>query len=480
VDLWGFITDHDDCLHTRTDAEHVCATSFMQSSFAVSADGGVFRNLSQVSTRIPTKQAVAHRQKPVLHILFLIRDRMPHAAVWQRFFQLAPPDSYHIWVHCAQDCDEKYLRSILPDAHRVPTVSTQYCFDLVTPFIQLLRFALYRHQQATVPNEKFVLVSESTLPVKPYDHVYKLLTADDLSDFSTWMSDKWPAALVNGKPTLLVKSSQWSFLNRRHAQKMVQEWRPAPAQATFWSVSVSSEHKSRLFRWEFQPALGYGSCIDEEAVYATVCGAFDTTEAPTASAVKKCDGTTDVHYPTTQFQGRHRTFVMWRELENTDPLAKALLQDKSSQITLASGFHPSRFVRMSREALASMRVSDYLFARKFEVGSYNPEDIDILVASDIMGQDAPLTAGTTVQVQAPLIFLMHADPHEEEGTSAVGEELASELSKMEPSAQPLEVPVMMLGSELSKMEPSEIPLEVRVRMPLVVLHTKDAIKNAIT
>jgi len=205
------------------------------------------------------------------------------------------------------------------------------------------------------------------------------LTADDLSDFSTWMSDKWPAALVNGKRTLLVKSSQWSILNRRHAQKMVKEWRPFLVQDTFWNIPVSVEQRLRLFRFEFEPALGHGSCTDEEAVYATVCGTFDTIEAPSASAVKKCDGTTDVHYPTTQFQGRHRTFVMWRELENTDPLATALLQDSSSQITRASGFHPSVFVRMSREALALMRVSDYLFARKFEVGSYNPDDIDILV-----------------------------------------------------------------------------------------------------
>jgi len=111
---------------------------------------------------------------------------------------------------------------------------------------------------------------------------------------------------------------------------------------------------------------------------------------------------------------------------------------------------------MSREALASMRVSDYLFARKFEVGSYNPEDIDILVASNIMQRDAPLTPGTTVQ--APLIFMGHTDPDNKEVNGFSGDEWVKELLKL---------------------EPSETPLEVPVRMPLVVLRTKVAIKNDI-
>jgi len=330
----------------------------------------------------------------------MVHDTVANGVVWQRFFAKAQAGSYYNWVHCSAGCNKTDFQRNLPNVYFVPPVSTQYCLDLVTPYVQLLRYALGSRTQSESTHEKFVLVSESTLPVKPYPVILETLMADDLSDFAIVESEYWPFSKFTPKYTLLVKADQWTVLNRRHAFKLVSKWEPGQS-PSMRSIQVAEDNGSCLYRWQFIPPLLKGSCTDEEAVYQTICGALEVSFRH-GTVLKRCEGTLDVMYPSFVPQGRHRTFVMWDEFDEydkhpMDPVKLALKGDANSVISSSVASHPASFQQLSAEALATLRASKYLFARKFEEGACAPEDIDILVASDVVPPNLVVRPGSQVQ-----------------------------------------------------------------------------------
>merc|ERR1719401_3391162 len=99
----------------------------------------------------------------------------------------------------------------------VPTVFNAWGIDLVSPMLQMLRHAL-AHDVGDM-DSKFIFVSDSALPLKPYsyirDELAKYPRSSDfciyadmpLSPFNTY---QWPQAKGLPNKPKAIKASQWS------------------------------------------------------------------------------------------------------------------------------------------------------------------------------------------------------------------------------------------------------------------------------
>merc|ERR1719181_1357715 len=96
---------------------------------------------------------------------------------------------------------------------------------------QLLKGALKLDAGTVGGREKFVFLSESTLPIKPFAEIHSSLLLDDKSDFCLFPSDQWGSANIDGSFVKLLKQHQWVVLNRDHARLFVRDWVPVNAKS---------------------------------------------------------------------------------------------------------------------------------------------------------------------------------------------------------------------------------------------------------
>lgn len=321
---------------------------------------------------------VAERATPALkggklHFLFLIGKHIELPGIWSKFFAEAPPGSHTVWAHCSDDCDVAQLHKTLPAVQVVPQVPSSYCSDLVTPMWQLVRHAL-KTPPATGP-DKFIFVSDATIPFKPFEVVFQSLMHNSHSEFSIHGPAAWARTNVNGSVLAIVRSSQWSVLNRFHAQKFVDVWRPMSEQDSDAGTQANSDvgwtlnvHRGpfrnqpiMLSRRAFDPPL----CTDSEAVFASIFGVFIVDSWPPKPM--NFPGLGVVDFAARAPQGRHRTF--WAFEDSNDSLYMQLLADAGSSLVPGSGSHPATIKNISETALDLVRESPYLFGRKFVQGS---------------------------------------------------------------------------------------------------------------
>lgn len=330
---------------------------------------------------------------PVVHFLFLVERGLSHVDVWQHFFGQAPPGSFRVWVHCTQAAEcEASEASRLPTATVVPSVNSAYCYDLVTPTVQLMRFALAAN--ATESVEKFVLMSDTSLPVKPFDAVYRALTADDDSDFCVAPVNEWRHAHVDGIKYYLPKHSQWVILNRDHAATMVREWTPSKSWDRFmgwWSLEIrtSTGHHARSIpsrRFMTHMTAGAYACTDEQAVIATIYGAIEPDYSgkvamPGFGRPVKGDGVLAAQELALQpplslgVQGRCRTFTVFQAGQPLGNLTAEIMDAIGTDVQSSTAFvdpdasHPLVFKQLGPRLTRALRASPFLFARKFAPGN---------------------------------------------------------------------------------------------------------------
>ena len=108
-------------------------------------------------------------------------------------------------MHCqdAERCRENGVHE-MPGFEMVATVPTWYCHDLVTAMAELLRSALAIRAEVPHPSsrEKFVFLSDSTLPTKPFGVVHDALMSDEDSDFCVFPKDQWASATLDDREML--------------------------------------------------------------------------------------------------------------------------------------------------------------------------------------------------------------------------------------------------------------------------------------
>lgn len=162
--------------------------------------------------------------------LFLTISGMYHEGHWQDFFK-NNDGRYSIYIHSKESLKE--TNSLFKN-YEIPAKVETTWENTMRAQIALLKEALKDLQ-----NEKFVFLSESTIPLQDFDTVYDAVMATDKSIFpycenvhqdKTRSGTFWnyhnyqPHQILYPIPAKLqFKNPQWVILNRKHAQLMVDD-----------------------------------------------------------------------------------------------------------------------------------------------------------------------------------------------------------------------------------------------------------------
>jgi len=318
----------------------------------------------------------------VVHFLFLVNGALPHAGIWKMFFAEAPRRSWRAYVHCKdpEACKKSGLPLELPEVKMISTVGSWYCHDLVTAMVHMLKTALDESPAngGAGAVEKFVFVSDTTLPVKPFSEVHSALTSTDDSDLCMFPQDQWAWATIDNHYVRLVKHHQWVVLNREHSEIMVKEWKPVDARGV-WEVPLKGGSWAAQGRvlspQHFNRSPNSNWCTDEWAFYATIFGAFE----PDASGGRTYPGLGYVSQNAPQGsspQGRCRTFTYWdNNGADFQALGGQIASDSSSRMSCYPKCwqHPAELQQLSPTSLTYLRNSPFLFARKMSPSLWMPD-----------------------------------------------------------------------------------------------------------
>lgn len=294
----------------------------------------------------------------------MVYTKINNWAVWERFLQDGTHGyDYQAIVHCKE---EAQCRQIIHSSHVeiIPSVETRYCADLVTAMNALLRAALLRSGQGSA-HDKFVFLSDSTLPTKPFGTVWARLTANSDSDFCIFPRNEWaqvPEGLPGGPKVstrVAVKHHQWIVLNRRHAEASIK--RPA-------------KNMDLMRTLQLNIGLSNTGCLDEFWHFNTAYPDLHLDKKTEAQVDLEDLGGRPLRASEYEVQGRCDTFVHWvRRAEgisnNVTVLAKALADDAGTGMVPPTQMRPASVNRLSTASLLALRRSDFLFMRKVEDGA---------------------------------------------------------------------------------------------------------------
>eukprot|EP00747_Dinoflagellata_sp_TGD_P151303 gnl/TRDRNA2_/TRDRNA2_177198_c4_seq1.p1 gnl/TRDRNA2_/TRDRNA2_177198_c4~~gnl/TRDRNA2_/TRDRNA2_177198_c4_seq1.p1 ORF type:complete len:507 (+),score=35.65 gnl/TRDRNA2_/TRDRNA2_177198_c4_seq1:1-1521(+) len=314
-----------------------------------------------------------------LHFMFLAISDVPHASLWRSFFSTAPADSWSIWLHCKdrQACSSGTFMIENPDTMLVPTVSTTYCTDLVTASVQLLRSALAKHAGDESVEAKFLLMSDSTLPIKPFSVVFNTYASRTESDFCIYPSNTWDKwAEVNGRLAYMIDHSQFFALSRNDAETFANSWGIGHdgVSKPVWNVPIIDDigHPAKHdVESDTFHAHGWGSvesCPDENAPFSSIFGAIVFSQA--FATVKGFGTIFQDALHRNKMQGQCYTYFKFGQWSADDDsnIEKAISQDNASTL-YRSPFYSSHSITFGDLSVASVRVlraSPFLFARKFK------------------------------------------------------------------------------------------------------------------
>lgn len=307
-----------------------------------------------------------------LFFLFLTIDGLSFNDHWGAFFAGSDQRSWRIFMHCKNSaaCAHRLAAggTTLPMT-QVGTVPTVYCDDLVGAMLQLLRAAV---QASVSPNDKFTFLSESTLPLKPFQTVFNTVMSSRESAICTSTVDEWPEIrLTDFRKVLIVKHSQWVTLNHEHALTMLEYYTGAR-----WPLAV----------WPDGELDGKGPlpeiCLDEWAFFGTIYGTIlDNGQQQQDDLWGFGDGPLQLRGPgAMKEQGTCHTFAFW-DVDKANSTRKGLLEDllddwPHSDISCyphCHGYHPAEFVKLSDNGVQALRRSPFLFGRKFKRDSVSAQ-----------------------------------------------------------------------------------------------------------
>jgi len=334
---------------------------------ALSAPGASLRSKSDVAVSQAVKRSDDDR--PQLIFLFLVYDRINNEDIWDRFFAPAIHGSDYIaLVHCKNvpGC-QKNIRS--PQRYEmIPSVETKYCTDLVSGMNALLQAGVTYAGRSARSDDKFIFISDSSLPVKPFSAVqYRLASTGINSNFCIFPRNEWAEIQEPASTGLVpsvraaVKHHQWMVLSRAHAGQVLKR-----------------SHEYRDLMAQFHMNMMGGTmkntgCLDEFWHFAIL---FGTIAHATNPQMIQMAGLTGRPLSTTDYeiQGQCDTFVQWvpRALgtaNNMTVLTQHLAADAGVDMTPASDKRPATFHRLSRNSVVQFRDSWFLFARKVDDGA---------------------------------------------------------------------------------------------------------------
>jgi len=326
---------------------------------------------------MPAVQTFAQPVRPpVVHFLFLAVGKVNNIDVWKTFFASAHPDQFRAFVHCkTPECHVSVTGSPLVP---IPMVASYYCADLVTPMNQLLSEALRAGGPSQNPADKFVFVSDSTLPAKPFSHIYDTLVKRTGSDFCVCSVKEWatrreppPLGSPVGKPIeMAIKHHQWSILDRSHAVKVTQVWLAGVAGDFMMRFQMNLPPRARSVK-TFAGSSDAG-CLDEFYHMAAIYGTLPYTNGTAVNLPEFTNSPLQVS-DASDLQGSCDTFVAWPAYAVQHPnhtggnafnrLYAAL--DPLSVPYSGNAESPGYWDTISSHGMRAIRASEFLFVRKF-------------------------------------------------------------------------------------------------------------------
>eukprot|EP00927_Polykrikos_kofoidii_P049480 TRINITY_DN43524_c0_g1_i1.p1 TRINITY_DN43524_c0_g1~~TRINITY_DN43524_c0_g1_i1.p1 ORF type:complete len:495 (+),score=62.23 TRINITY_DN43524_c0_g1_i1:140-1624(+) len=321
-----------------------------------------------------------------VHFLFMAFDDLPNKEIWARFFSQARHGiDYDVFVHCKyeHECREKVAS--FPQGHlfrTIPAVESEWCDNLVSPMDALLATALDLPIAADGGrNDKFVFLSDTTVPVKPFKVVQRRLTLEDGTDsnFCVAPESDWAWHRCNGKPRdVAVKHHQWMVLARAHANQIVRrradernimrDLTPLHWLGTTWIAPFLQDFTSFITLGNLHGPHAKG-CLDEFLYFALVYGFLNRSGIANLPGFK---GSVRIIKPglvseDLDFQGQCDTFDYFGYGTKFKKIVERLVSDGDSQLQLSEpNMHPARFAKLSAKGLRILRDSEYLFARKVD------------------------------------------------------------------------------------------------------------------
>ncbi|KAL8540973.1 hypothetical protein ACS0TY_002304 [Phlomoides rotata] len=173
---------------------------------------------------VPQKEEFPFRRVPRVAFMFLTRGPLPMLPLWERFFSGQGVEKYSIYVHALPGFDLNVTNSSVFYRRQIPSQVVKWgSVSLVDAEKRLLANALLDFS-----NERFILLSESCIPIYNFPTVYKYLTEsvhsfvesyDDPSRYGRGRYSRW--MLPDIKLAEWRKGSQWFEMHRTLAVKII-------------------------------------------------------------------------------------------------------------------------------------------------------------------------------------------------------------------------------------------------------------------
>ena len=152
--------------------------------------------------------------------LFLTYNNLKRAEIWDRFFDSKHSDKFTIYNHAKEP--EKITDLLLKDKHISEHIETCWgCFGSVEANILMMKQALKDKQ-----NKKFILVSDSCIPIVSFNTFYNEIMKDDKSIINIHYNnnpDRYDN-IINPpfkKDEFIKHSAQGLIFNRNHTKLIV-------------------------------------------------------------------------------------------------------------------------------------------------------------------------------------------------------------------------------------------------------------------
>jgi len=304
---------------------------------------------------------------PRVFFLFLAVDKVSNLDVWNAFFQQADSFKYRAYVHCKlPECTSSVAGSHLTP---VPTVPSYYCTDLVSPMNKLLSHALSHDQGDWNLADKYVFLSDSTLPAKPFDQIYQTLTTRQGSDFCVFPSVEWADVPGAGGLEVAAKHHQWITLSRESAQQASSLWSSGHMHGFMSQFHMNGNTWSSANQ-SFADQRNWG-CLDEFWHMIALYGTFKgfTPGTPQTMNLQGFTNGPLVLDSNTGWQGQCDTFVVWAKYmqpHGSDKFSR--LHDSLDEMSKphdGNDQRPGWWDKISSNGIMAIRNSEFLFVRKF-------------------------------------------------------------------------------------------------------------------
>lgn len=155
-------------------------------------------------------------EKKKLAFCFLIYDEINHEDLWYKFFKNIDKNKYNIYIHYKYQKKLKYFEEYKLDK----CIDTKYADISLTKAQNIL----FRKAYEDIENYKFIMISNSCIPLKSFNYIYKQLINDNkgyLNEANELNIPKNAKYLINYFDyDTIGYSHQWIILNRKLVNKL--------------------------------------------------------------------------------------------------------------------------------------------------------------------------------------------------------------------------------------------------------------------